>query len=84
MQHLSRVKDVFEYCYTSISNPDYCRLYYKQGCLRQSIQLMIKLYIEALVGLSTLSMAGKISSPGVEVRRADSHNKREPELLNSL
>lgn len=54
MRELKLANKTFEICYTTISNPDYCRLYFKQGTLRQNMQNMLKLYIDALMNIQTM------------------------------
>ncbi|CAK59659.1 unnamed protein product (macronuclear) [Paramecium tetraurelia] len=58
-QYLEKVKNTLEYCYTSISNPDYCRYFYQLGYLRLHVFSIIKMYIEALIGLARLNPSEK-------------------------
>ncbi|CAD8182922.1 unnamed protein product [Paramecium pentaurelia] len=58
-QYLEKVKNTLEYCYTSISNPDYCRYFYQLGYLRLHVFYIIKMYIEALIGLARLNPSEK-------------------------
>ncbi|CAD8106362.1 unnamed protein product [Paramecium primaurelia] len=59
MKYLEEAKSAYEFCQTSIYNPDYCKLTFRQGYLRQNIMNMIKNYVDVLMGLSLLTPSKK-------------------------